>query len=778
MKLRVSIHQEMHNKETKPAHGWSPQAATLQFLMKWVCAGHGWCATHFLNRHRLAENARGSNLVVVDVDGDTTLDDFWNTPTALSWCAATYTSFSHTEEAHRFRALFPLGHELTSAAQHKGAYFLVADRLQADLGLESWHDHCGQKPERLWYGNSNALVRFNESDSYELVPGYILNTIEEEEEVEFIKSDITDLDLKRCKWLLKNFIHVTEDGEYEQSEHPNRSGYVQVLSACAGIGKVIFDDWVDWVSRGHHGEKSFNMSERCWKGIGDFGGHQRLYGIAKKQDRDWKLKLPPELQFRAAGTAVGYTEIDPEPIYETKTEDKPMPIEDKPMPINEEIDPEPEKPKEIDPEPEKPKRGRPAMSEDNYANQRIQDVRTVQELLPNIGINLLTGQIEYDNPRTGKKEALQGNDMEIMSTKFSFENGIYIPETRCKNAILFAAKLNQFDPLTQYLDRCVKSALPHPEWDKCGKVFLGNNHILATQALQRLMVGAVARAYNPGCSMSWIPILVGAQGAGKSMFARNLVPDDFFAEVTTPLELLMKEQYRLHTGWVLELPEIDNFFSVKNIENFKNLITTRVDETRKPYASLPEKMRRRFIMIGTTNRSQFLIDATGNRRFIPIEIPPNFNIPFKKLEAERDQLWAAAVKAYRENFQYEYKADEIGKITSYIQEFGDPDPWLETINEHLKSKTEVTTVDILDKCLRIDSLKQDRRLSRRVGDVLTSLGWRRTVINFYVHIKKNRRLNDEERDNYPKDEVKRKTQRVWLRPEDQPIEEDHILTEF
>jgi predicted kinase len=41
--------------------------------------------------------------------------------------------------------------------------------------------------------------------------------------------------------------------------------------------------------------------------------------------------------------------------------------------------------------------------------------------------------------------------------------------------------------------------------------------------MQRMMIGAVARAYNPGCSMSWLPILVGAQGVGKSMFSRNLV---------------------------------------------------------------------------------------------------------------------------------------------------------------------------------------------------------------------------------------------------------------
>ena len=60
---------------------------------------------------------------------------------------------------------------------------------------------------------------------------------------------------------------------------------------------------------------------------------------------------------------------------------------------------------------------------------------------------------------------------------------------------------------------------------KIGEVFLGNKHNIATLAMQRMMIGAVARAYNPGCSMSWLPILVGAQGVGKSMFSRNLVPE-------------------------------------------------------------------------------------------------------------------------------------------------------------------------------------------------------------------------------------------------------------
>ena len=245
--------------------------------------------------------------------------------------------------------------------------------------------------------------------------------------------------------------------------------------------------------------------------------------------------------------------------------------------------------------------------------------------------------------------------------------------------------------------------------------------------MQRMMIGAVARAYNPGCSMSWLPILVGAQGVGKSMFSRSLVPQDLFAEVTTPLETLMKEQYRLHVAWLLELPEIDNFFNVRNIENFKNLITSRVDEVRYPYASLPSKLPRRFVLIGTTNRNQFLVDSTGNRRFVPLEIGAGFQIPWKQLAQERDSMWAAAVRAYRAEQPYEFNSGEIAQISEYIQEFGDPDPWMDKIAQYVILRQEVTAADVLSHALELDPRQQGRRESRRVADVLQSMGWRRLV---------------------------------------------------
>ena len=742
LKLKLSVHKSCKNKANpqKVAKGWSNIYEDITWLLGWVKAGYGWTATHFADRHRKAENACGSNLIVIDFDGDTTLEAFWDTQTAKDWCIATYTSSSHTVVEHRFRALFPLETELQTASQHKGAYWLIVNRLLQELGLDELKDNCGQKSERLWYGNTKAEVKLNEPAC---VPAFLLNDIEYEETSNFIQSDVTDVDIRRCQWLLKNFLRTSEDGEYE-------SYFVPVMAACAGVGEAIFDDWVDWVLRGHHGEKPENIQPFKWRGLGRFGGHTTLYGMAKRQDYSWTSQLPEDLRFGAVGTAVGYTECDPLPDMDSVISE----AKSKQSDGDNMIDPEPLPDVSV-----VKKRGRPKKSASDAAKEREEDVRQVKEILHDLRKNELTGAIEYTD-NTGRTIVLQGNDLDLMTTKLACEYGVFIPEPRIKAAIQYAAGKNSYCPIRRYLDHCSAHAKPHADWARIGEVFLGNKHNIATLAMQRMMIGAVARAYNPGCSMSWLPILVGAQGVGKSMFARNLVPPALFSEVTTPLETLMKEQYRLHVAWLLELPEIDNYFNVRNIENFKNLITTRCDETRKPYASLPERLYRRFVLIGTTNRNQFLVDSTGNRRFVPLEIGSGFQIPWEQLTAERDSLWAAAVQAYRDGQGYEFNSGEIAAIAEYIQEFGDPDPWMEKVSSYVAIRPEVTAAEVLTNALDLDPRSQGRREARRVADVLQALGWRRLVTS-------RKDANG-----------KSKSIRIWQRPKNDPLNDDHILNDF
>ena len=232
------MNKNCKNKENpNVAHNWSNILVDLDWLLGWVGAGYGWCATHFAERHRKADKAHGSNIIVIDFDGDCTLNAFWHTDTAKNWCAATYTSFSHTEKEHRFRAIFPLGKELSTTAEHKGAYWLIVNRLLAELELDELADNCGQKPERLWYGNTSTTIQRNETDG---VPEFLLNDIAYEEVRDFIQTDAADIDVKRCQWLLQHFLRPSEDGEYEDY-------YVPVLAACAGVGEAVFDHWVTWV---------------------------------------------------------------------------------------------------------------------------------------------------------------------------------------------------------------------------------------------------------------------------------------------------------------------------------------------------------------------------------------------------------------------------------------------------------------------------------------------------------------------------------------------------
>ena len=291
-----------------------------------------------------------------------------------------------------------------------------------------------------------------------------------------------------------------DDDEYE-------SYYVPVMAACAGVGSVLFDDWVEWVLRGHHGHKEENIRPFKWKGLGKYAGHTKLYSLAKKQDYNWTSRLPPELRFGAVGGAVGYTETDPlvsfdDVISHVKGENH-MEFEPEPLPDAQTVK----------------RRGRPKKSNDDAAKEREADVEKVRTILTDLRKNELTGSIEYTDPN-GKTIALQGNDLDIMTTRVACEHGIFIPEPRIKMAIQYAALKNSYCPIRRYLDHCAAHAKPHKDWERIGEVFLGNRHSIATLAMQRMMIGAVARAYNPGCSMSWLPILVGAQGVGKSMFSQ------------------------------------------------------------------------------------------------------------------------------------------------------------------------------------------------------------------------------------------------------------------
>ena len=733
MQIQIAANKSCINK-TNPqqtANGWRNHQVDIPWLLEWVKQGYGWCACFFIDRYRKGDNVcwkNGTNLVVVDFDGDARLEQFWETQTARDWCAATYTSSSHSHEQHRFRALFPLAKLLHSEAEHRGAYWLVVNRLAQELGLAELKDNCGQKPERLWYGNTRTQTQLNDGAE---IPEFLLNDIAQDDAPTF-KADSTasDVDIQRCQWLLENFLEPSSDGEYE-------SYFTPVMAACASVGEQLWDAWLTWVDRGHHGQKEANRQPSKWQGLGTH--FSKLYSLAKKQDPGWKNKLPKELQYVSPGAQKGYAAADALPDYSKAEKEMgemnfiKTAVETAVADVPDDVD--------VDSMPGAPKkrRGRPAKSEEEKVDEEVQNVAHVKRLFKNLRRNTLTDQIEYEDA-DGNVVVISGRRWDTLTTELCCEHRVHIRKELLISAVTYVAMMNDYCPITGYLERCEATAEPSPDWHRIGEVFLGNHLDVATDSLQRLMIGAVARAFNPGCTMSWLPILIGKQGAGKSQFARNLAPESLFSEITTPLSKLMMEPNLLHKSWLIELPEIDQQFKTKNIEPFKNLITTRVDEQRKAYARDSEKMPRQFVFIGTTNVNTLLVDSTGNRRFIPLEIGvkkddnnsgnlqhTDFAIPWQKLREQRDSLWAAAIKDFRAGKPYEFSSGEIAEMANYQKQFADPDPWEQSILNFVATKPEVT----VDQILMSNGLgfkekmdKLSRKDSKRVIDVLQANQWR------------------------------------------------------
>ncbi|PIB39592.1 hypothetical protein AOA59_30015, partial [Pseudomonas sp. 2822-15] len=69
------------------------------------------------------------------------------------------------------------------------------------------------------------------------------------------------------------------------------------------------------------------------------------------------------------------------------------------------------------------------------------------------------------------------------------------------------------------------------------------------------------------------------------------------------------------------------------------------DQYRAAYARKTEKHPRRCVFFGTSNRSDYLKDPTGGRRFLPVDcglMQPVKSV-FNDLQSEVDQIWAEAV---------------------------------------------------------------------------------------------------------------------------------------
>lgn len=350
-------------------------------------------------------------------------------------------------------------------------------------------------------------------------------------------------------------------------------------------------------------------------------------------------------------------------------------------------------------------------------------------------LNTFTGKTEVHHalpsPITGQPMAQDGpreltdSDYTAVSAALARSHGLNFSTQQVSAAIEATAQENAYHPIREYLNGLKWDGVPRLEhWLHN---FLGAEATAYSSGVGRMfLVGMVARVMRPGCKNDHMLILEGPQGIRKSTACRVLAGGRYFSDSLPSIRDGSKDLSQHLSGkWIIELAEL-SATSRADCEALKAFLT-RTHETYRPAYGRNEVVQpRQCLFIGSTNRSEYLRDATGDRRFWPVKCGVNGEpCDIDGLQEARDQLFAEAYHLFQTGAKWWPDADfEAEHIRPEQAKRYDDHPWLGTLETHFRTHPEMKEVTVSGLLnVPIGKTAAGRADKATVKDCLQKLGW-------------------------------------------------------
>lgn len=376
--------------------------------------------------------------------------------------------------------------------------------------------------------------------------------------------------------------------------------------------------------------------------------------------------------------------------------------------------------------------------------QSIENICTVLRKDPNLAGKIRYNELSYAPFIYGELPWTNGDNYREWSNFDDSQLKCYIEATyglnsmdKIMEALNIVISENRFNPVVDYLERL-------PEWDGTARVatllsdYLGVElSEYSSMVMKIFMVGAISRAYEAGCKFDYMPVLVGEQGVGKSTFFKVLAGNDAWYNDNFNTVEGDKATEKLRGMWIVELAELLATKKAKEQEAIKAFITSSVDTYRAPYGRRTEQRPRVCVFAGTTNNSRFMVDKTGNRRYLPLMVNKSrvkkslFDNP-PEVQAYFKQSWAEALYIYNtEKPKLKIPDALLDTVYKNQRQFLEEDVRVGIIQEYLDdlptSCDKVCIMQIWDCALGNETKPCERRFSNEIHEIMehSITGWKR-----------------------------------------------------
>lgn len=341
-------------------------------------------------------------------------------------------------------------------------------------------------------------------------------------------------------------------------------------------------------------------------------------------------------------------------------------------------------------------------------------------------LNLLNQHVEFEN------RALPEGEIGALRERIEDQatwGGFSPSEPGLMAAVRTVAWERRYHPVQEYLAGLRWDGVSRVD-SVAGAILSAKPSSLVDKQVRRWFVSAVRRALTPGCQVDTALVLVGEQGRRKSSFFRALA-DPWFAD--TEVQIGDKDgMQQIQSAWITEWGEIDHITGARHAGQVKQFLSRRTDLFRPPYGRTAENFPRSCVIVGSTNRTEFLTDPTGSRRFWVVEV--DGRIDLDQLARWRDQLWAEAVVLAQDSSERHWfePAEDVEREIA-AKRFRVRDPWEEIVEgwvvdrwpgvQASTGRKWLTTWEILFSALGHSAREASRAAENRVGEVMGELGY-------------------------------------------------------